>query len=214
VLRLRAAFFGHPFSDEELGKLYHDYRGVRYKTLREGYEPGYTLRNTLLGQAIDYGGILEELLKPHLQFPVSILDWGGDTGENTPFKNKCKAFDVFDISNIAVIEGARSVCKQEAMAKQYDLISCCGVLEHVPYPSDLLEDIKKAMHTDSILNIEVPYAEVVGLHGASAIAHKKHWHEHIYFFSPHYLEQLIANSGLKIVAISTDASLTAGLKFT
>lgn len=200
------------FSDHELGKLYRNYRGLEYTTLRESYEPGYTQRNDALGQEIDYGGIVEKFLKPLLCFPVAILDWGGDTGKNTPFKDKCKTFDIFDISNIDVIEGARSVNRQEAISKKYDLIVCSNVLEHVPYPSDLLRDIKDAMCAESLLYIEVPYEEVVRVHGRSAIAYKKHWHEHVNFFSPSAMAQLIVNSGLKIVAMNLDASITAGLK--
>jgi hypothetical protein len=200
------------FSDHELGQLYQDYRGAAYTTLRETYEPGYTLRNDSLGQEIDYGGIIEDFLQPHLQFPLSLLDWGGDTGKNTPFKDRCSRFDVFDISNKDVIAGARAVTLEQALATQYDLVVCSNVLEHIPYPSDMLEDMKQAMGPGSVLYIEVPYEEVVRLHGGAALAAKKHWHEHINFFSPQALQQVITNCGLKIVAMNAEASITAGLK--
>lgn len=201
------------FSEDELDRLYRNYRDEAYTMLREHYEPGYTLRNEALGQALDYGGIVESFLGPHLQFPVSILDWGGDTGKNTPFKSRCSSLDIFDISTIHVIDGARSVGRQEAIAKKYDLIVCSSVLEHVPYPSDLLQDIKEAMRPDSVLYLEVPYEEVVRVHGRNALSHKRHWHEHVNFFSPHAMQRLVENSGLQIIDMNSDASITAGLKF-
>jgi hypothetical protein len=200
------------FSDDELGKLYDDYRGHAYTTLRETYEPGYTLRNDALAQAVVYGGIIEKFLAPHLRLPVSILDWGGDSGKNTPFKNQTTSLDIFDISHIEVIEGARAVTRQEALAKQYDLVVCSNVLEHVPYPSDLLQDIQQTMHADSVLYLEVPFEEVVRLHGREALGHKRHWHEHVNFFSPEAMQGLVENCGLRVVATNADASITAGLK--
>ena len=76
------------FSDAELSNLYEDYRGETYNSLRESYEPGYTLRNKELIAGFEYIGDIEKFLEPHLNFPVSVLDWGGDIGKNTPFKDR------------------------------------------------------------------------------------------------------------------------------
>jgi len=129
------------FSESELSNLYHDYLGEEYNSLRESYEEGYSHRNDRLKAGINTN--IEEFLQPHLSFPISILDWGGDTGKNTPFKNKNEALDIYDISKKDVIDGARIVSKSEAHSKKYKLVVCSNVLEHVPYPSDLLNDIKK-----------------------------------------------------------------------
>ncbi len=151
-------------------------------------------------------------MSPLLHFPVSILDWGGGDGKNTPFRNQCSILDIYDISNIAVISGARSVTHQVATASKYDLIVCSNVLEHVPYPSDLLRDIKQSMHAGSLLYIEVPYEELVRVHGSDVLQYKKHWHEHINFFSPSSLKRLLNNCGLKTVATNNNGTITAGLK--
>jgi len=201
------------FSDDELERLYNDYRGAEYTALRETYEPGYTLRNDALGQQLDYGSILVEFLEPLLpQGPLTILDWGGDSGKNTPLRQRARNHDVYDISNRPVMDGARAVGREQVMAGRYDLIACSNVLEHVPYPGDLLLDIRKAMRPESVLYIEVPFEDVARLHGKEALAHKKHWHEHVNFFSPESLKALLANAGLKTVALNIDASITAGLK--
>jgi hypothetical protein len=186
------------FSESELSNLYIDYRGAEYNSLRESYEQGYTLRNDNLNAGIDYIQDIEDFLQPHLSFPISILDWGGDTGKNTPFKNKNEALDIYDISNKDVIVGARIVSKSEAHSKKYKLIVCSNVLEHVPYPSDLLSDITKSMSKESILYIEVPLENVVMNNNSDLHLLKKHWHEHINFYSEKSLYSLVQNVGLEV----------------
>ena len=186
------------FSESELSNLYNDYREEEYNSLRELYEPGYTLRNDDLNAGIGYIKDIEDFLQPHLSFPISILDWGGDTGKNTPFKNKNQAFDIYDISNKHVIEGARIVNKSEAHSKKYQLIVCSNVLEHVPYPCDLLVDITKSMDAESVLYIEVPLEKVVLNNKTDLHLLKKHWHEHINFYSEKSLYSLFQAAGLEV----------------
>lgn len=201
------------FSDDEMERLYHDYRGVEYNALRETYEPGYTLRNNALGQQIDYGGILTDFLAPLLpKGSLAVLDWGGDSGKNTPLRRRARQHDIYDISSRPVIDGARAVDRKQAMSGCYDLVVCSNVLEHAPYPSDLLLDIQKAMRPESMLYIEVPFEEIMRQYGKTSLAHKKHWHEHVNFFSPESLKTLLANAGLKIVALNADAYITIGFK--
>jgi len=75
---------------------------------------------------------------------------------------------------------------------------CSNVLEHVPYPSDLLSDIKKVMNKESILYIEVPYENVVMNNKSDLHLLKKHWHEHINFYSKKSLYSLFQNAGLEV----------------
>jgi len=187
------------FSDEELSNLYRDYRGVEYNDLREYYEPGYTKRNENLNAGISYIDDIENFLRPHLSFPITILDWGGDTGKNTPFKRNNECLDIYDISNKDVIKGAKIVSKAVAQSKKYKLIVCSNVLEHAPYPSDLLSDITKTMEKESVLYIEVPLENVVMSNKGDLHLHKKHWHEHINFYSENSLRLLVQNVGLEVV---------------
>ncbi len=93
------------FTQNEMKSLYEGYREEQYITIREKYEPGYRERNSKLNTGIQYIPEIEQFLSPYLRFPVSILDWGGDTGKNTPFKKKNKLFHIYDISNKPVIDG-------------------------------------------------------------------------------------------------------------
>lgn len=194
------------FSESELNNLYEDYRGTHYSLLRENYEPGYLKKNNVLINGIDYIVKIEDFLKPYIKLPVSILDWGGDTGKNTPFKEKNKNFHVFDISSKLPINGAKFVDKETIFNTFYDVIICSNVLEHVPFPSDLILDIRKAMNKETVLYIEVPLEEIIrtSIDLAKTFSLKKHWHEHINFFSEDSLVTLLNRSGLEIIELKKE----------
>lgn len=189
------------FSESELAALYEDYRGDAYVALRDHYEPGYQSRNELLLQGESYLPLVEAFIRPHVQLPVRMLDWGGDTGKNSPFKQECSMFHIYDISDKPVIEGAQSVNLEVAYNTAYDLIVSSSVLEHVPYPSELILQMKQAMQVQTSLYIEVPYEPLMRTRNNPFSLHleKKHWHEHINFFTPTSLVRLIELCELKVV---------------
>ncbi|HDR9204317.1 TPA: class I SAM-dependent methyltransferase [Burkholderia vietnamiensis] len=189
------------FSDDELGNLYHDYRGPAYNALREQYEPGYTSRNDALNAGSSYIEQCEQFLAPFVEFPLSLLDWGGDTGRNTPFKGRCDIFDIYDISAKPVIDGATVVGKAEAFAKKYGLVVCSNVLEHVPYPADVLADITRTMDAGSVLYVEVPLEPLMREALPEPHLKRRHWHEHINFYSEQSLRKLLEQCGLSTLAL-------------
>ncbi|MFI4939532.1 MAG: class I SAM-dependent methyltransferase [Burkholderiales bacterium] len=191
------------FSEAELHSLYQGYRNEEYTALRETYEPGYAKRNELLSAGVDYIAKIEQFLMPHLSFPVKVLDWGGDTGKNTPFKDRSEFLHIYDISHKPVIHGAEPVDKETACGTGYDLIVCSNVLEHVSYPSELMMELKHAMQKNTILYIEVPYEDIIRTSGDSKDTHlkKKHWHEHINFYTEASLFRLLNLCGLDVVSM-------------
>ncbi len=186
------------FSDDELSRLYEDYRGEEYTKIRDMYEPGYAERNKNLDVGQEYTQDIQTFLEPHLNFPISILDWGGDTGKNTPFKNQNTQLHIYDISDKDVIEGAKIVTREKAYENKYDLVVCSNVLEHVSYPHELLEEIIPSMNKNSILYIEVPYEDLILNEKEDLHIKKRHWHEHVNFYSKKSLEYLVENVGLDI----------------
>lgn len=194
-------FLDMRFSDSEMNRLYRDYRGDSYVSLRDYYEPGYALRNDELKRGIKYLDCVEKFLEPYFAFPISVLDWGGDTGKNTPFKNRSTNIDIYELSGVEPVSGARIVRRQELDNATYDLIVCSNVLEHVAYPLDLLEDIRQVMKGDSRLYLEVPFEAVMVDHPEDPYVHKRHWHEHINFFSETALRSLVAAAGMKIIEL-------------
>ena len=87
------------FDEEEVINLYDDYRGDKYIQLREKYEPGYESHNKYLSNEIHYIREIESYILSHIDTPKIMLDWGGDEGLNTPFKEKETVIDIYDVSN-------------------------------------------------------------------------------------------------------------------
>ena len=188
------------FSEEELFNLYEGYRNDDYALLRDFYEPGYIIRNEELKKGIEYIYKIEEFLNPFFPNTTStLLDWGGDTGLNTPFQTKNFKIDIYDLNEVQPIINARKISKEAAFLNKYSLVVCSNVLEHAPYPADLLFDIVKCMDENTILYIEVPIEDIVLSGGDNLHLHKKHWHEHINFFSENSISALVENSGLRLI---------------
>jgi hypothetical protein len=195
------------FTGAELGRLYDDYRGEAYTALRERYEPGYRARNDGLKDGIPYLDMVEDFLRPHVPMPVRMLDWGGDTGKNSPFKAQARLFHVHDISRAPPVPGAVLVTRGQIDPASYDLIVCSNVMEHIPHPIDLLEEIAGCMTDAAILYLEIPFETFMALNqdNPQRLAAKRHWHEHVNFFSRTSLERLCANAGLDIVELKLQA---------
>src|SRR3546814_12776610 len=81
-----------------MNSIYSGYREEAYVSLRECYEPGYRERNNRLSQSITYKGDIEEFLSAFVKDQLTILDWGGDTGANTPFAQRRVCLDLFVIN--------------------------------------------------------------------------------------------------------------------
>lgn len=200
----RFLFLDIRFSEEELNSLYDGYREKDYVDLRDHYEPGYRLRNDALNQGESYLPKVEAFLRPYLTTPIRLLDWGGDTGKNSPFRSENAIMHIYDISNKPLVDGAQRVDKNMAVQTEYDLVVSSNVLEHVPYPADVIMDMKQAMGPETILYIEVPYEAIIRtVEGAQDLHLKKrHWHEHINFFSEESLRTLLQLCELEILALA------------
>jgi hypothetical protein len=211
-----ALFLDIRFSDGEMARLYHGYRDAMYVQQRERFEPGYAERNRSFESGSSYIGLVEELLISHLpnQHP-KVLDWGGDTGINTLFRQSASVLHVYDISAVPVVHGARSVTRREFLP-DYDLIVLSQVLEHVPNPEAIIRDIVPVMHKDSILYIEVPYEDLMrgtppdGMTSHDLYRAKRHWHEHVNFFAHAALHALVTRCGLETAELTTMSVTTAG----
>lgn len=188
------------FADEEMQRLYHNYRDETYARQRDALEPGYAQRNTTLLQGGGYSAQVEAFLAPLMALPRTVLDWGGDTGVNTPFAGRLEAHHIFDISERPLIDGARRVDGHSLREGGYDLVVLSQVLEHVPEPLPLLEQIVKVLRSDSLLYIEVPFEAHMRkvAAGSASWRDKRHWHEHVNFFSEQSLRHLLARAGLAV----------------
>lgn len=191
------------FDDAALGRLYEHYRGDDYTQLREKYEPGYVVRNRELQKGFNYVGTVEKFLESFVSLPITVLDWGGDTGINTPFKTEDNTIHIYDISNVPVCDDCSQVNLEQAKLTHYDLIVCSNVLEHTPYPQDVLLSIREIMDNETKLFIEIPH-EVLTIQypgKLERLKHKKHWHEHINFYTEESIRLLIEACRLELLDI-------------
>ena len=178
-----ALFLDIRFSNMEMASLYAGYRNEEYTRLRDHYEPGYSKVSESYSERHRYIAEIEKFLTPHLPDTPMILDWGGDTGINTPLIHSARTVHIYDISNKPTLEGIHAVSLKAARREKYDLIVRSQVLEHVPYPQDILSEIVTVMGDDTLLYVEVPYEELMRTNAGSRDIHyaKHHWHEHINF---------------------------------
>jgi hypothetical protein len=203
-MRCGAMFLDIRFDAAEMAALYADYRGEAYTELRERFEPGYKARNQIYVDGSPYIAQIESFLDGHVRSMPRVLDWGGDTGLNTPLRGRCALHHVYDISGKPVVDGATRVNKAVIGETDYDLIVLSNVLEHVPHPIDTLTEIAAAMGPQTLLYLEVPYEDLMRANAGSVEIYRqrKHWHEHINFFSEASIEPLLDASGLKAVEIA------------
>ena len=203
------------FDDSALSRLYAGYRGEEYTRLRDTYEPGYRIRNDGLQCGITYLDDVEEFLRPLLPKKLNVLDWGGDTGVNTPFKNGSNSVHVIDISEVTPIPGISRVNFEEALANRYDLVVCSNVLEHTPYPGLTLSKISKVMDENSVLYLEVPHEVLMRTYatGPERLRAKRHWHEHVNFFTDKAVQSMVRSSGLEVLKFEDKKIISGASEF-
>lgn len=170
------------FTDAQVNRLYAGYRDEKYNAERMRYEPEYMTR--LEPMRHGYLPEIEAFLSPHLYPPFDILDWGGGDGSNTPFKEVTP--EIYDVAT-----------QPHRPHGKYDLVVCSNLLEHAPYPLDLLEAIKP--HIGEILYLEIPMGKMT----PDDYLHKTEWHEHINFFTEASISELLKRAGLRIIDIHT-----------
>lgn len=196
-------FLDYRFSDTELFQLYRGYRDEHYTRERDFYEPGYAATSEHYHGRARYIADVENWLAPQLPDRPSVLDWGGDSGINTPFLGRSTLTHIYDISAVEPVEGAVAIQRSAIGEHRYDLVACSQVLEHVPDPKALLQDIARHLTPQTLLYLEVPNEALMREHpGSKALAsRKRHWHEHINFFTETSLRRLVESTGLHVEAV-------------
>lgn len=160
-LACRSRYFDISPTDEELGRLYHDYRGEAYFELRNHFEPWYTRAfNDALGAEDEMQirrRVLADVLKEcNLPAPYgAVLDYGGDRGQMlADLDAGTKA--VFDISGTAPDPGVTAISEDILHSQPWDIILCCHVLEHLPDPQAHVQKLLALGHPSTAYFFEVP----------------------------------------------------------
>ena len=197
------------FTEQQCNNLYSGYRGEEYTRQRESFEPGYTLRNTSMQLGLDYVKSKESFISPFLvqNAPITLLDWGANNSKTTPFANnpnfKITAYDISGESDVDNIEDLMPI---------YDIVVCSHVLEHVPFPVRELKKIKSKLKKGALLYLELPHEKVMTTSYSllKRIEAKKHWHEHINFFSLEGMKLMSLAAGFECLKISSSKKNAPG----
>lgn len=189
------------FDDEEMGKIYTDYRGESYTALRSIFEPGYAQLNKNLGKHPQEIQSRAAALTSFVQSEVDVaeisfvLDYGGDEGQHIPASfSKAKKY-VYEVSGVDVIEGVTKV--NDSFTGCADFIICSNVLEHLPYPAKALDKISNWMHKNTLLFIDVPDEIAANEH------HPISFHEHINYFTEPSAKALMQKNGFEVLKVKT-----------
>lgn len=187
------------FDDDELQCLYKDYRGEEYTRTRNFFEPGYDKLNEQIGsnplevgnRAAALTGFLQGVMD--VRSRTTVLDYGGDMGQHIPpALNHCRKF-VYDISRVATVDGVNIVNDISSLGV-IDFVMCSNVLEHVPFPGRVIDDIKKVCGPDTVLFIDVPL-EMNPAQDLSESEIPAFFHEHINYFTPRSVNALLRYHG-------------------
>jgi len=186
-------------SDNELSRYYEDYQSEEFFKQREKFEPSFIERRKNfipgMGDIADifkYMNVIEDFISVNATSVESVLDFGGKDGLNTPLSDLVKVHHILDFNTESPVDG-QSISMTAASDHKYDLVVLRHVLEHCPYPADILEQIKPLLNKDGFLYIELPFEDIMksNSHNEPIHQNKKLWHEHINFFSINAIKHLL-----------------------
>ena len=148
-----------PFHDDDIMRLYVDYRSPSYHQQRIWYEPEYAA----IAAAVGYDPVevrtrttaLTAFLRKELRTadPLTILDYGGSDGRFIPDIPGSKY--VFEISDIDPVPGVARIRSESELGK-YSLVLLAHVTEHATHPLNLVRKLSAYVEPGGHLYIETP----------------------------------------------------------
>jgi len=198
-----------PFHDEDIMRLYRDYRSPAYSRERIHYEPEYAQIAAAIGQdqreVSTRRSALSTFLHQGLQTsdPLTILDYGGSDGRFIPDIPGSKF--VYEISNVDPIPGVTRI-KTESELGTYSLVLLAHVTEHVTHPLNLVRKLSAYVEPGGYLYIETPQ-EISDQQRAelehSALRLDIGIHEHINSYCVPAVAALLEAAGFTIAAMES-----------
>lgn len=194
---------GLRLSEDSVSRYYNDYQSDDFLSMRIKFEPSFAQRlsnrsgpNVIRkrGETVTYMGLVEDVIQKRIgRLPSRILDIGGGSGSNTPFRGRLPEA-IFDID--------MSLGSGELPKETWPLVSLMNVLEHVMNPVDFLKEAAvHVMNPGGYLVVEVPWEPIMRQisQEESAWRAKFIWTEHVNFFSKEGLKKCFELSGLDLI---------------
>ena len=173
------------FDNDEMNNLYTNYRDEKYNKDRLTYEPNYKW-NAFNTRHTYVDDVSQPFIEEYITGIDTLIDFGGYDGLNTP--NIGKNRHVYDICNM------ESKVPITDTLFNFDLMTCMHVLEHVPDPNKIIEEMKGF---SKYYYFEVPKEKT---------ENKEFWHEHINCFTMESFSNLLSKH-FKIIAKKEDKFL-------
>ena len=203
-------------SPASMNRYYQGYQDQCFIDMRVVHEPSFAERmkrrtnpNTLRikGERCSY---VEKVENFYLELtgkrrPSAVLDYGGGSGANTPFRS---------VANISIIDidASNAQVNDAENSSNPDLVCLMNVLEHVNNPEGILRAALKSCRKVVDILIEVPLERFMhDLASESLYKSKKIWTEHINCFTPMGLLSLAENVGLNPYATRPSLLETSAL---
>jgi 2-polyprenyl-3-methyl-5-hydroxy-6-metoxy-1,4-benzoquinol methylase len=162
---------------------------------------------------------LFERLKKYTAKPGKILDIGAATGSYLSVFKK-GGWEVFGIELSDYIRDvARRVyslslfpdLKTAAFPDDYfDLIIMIQVIEHISDPMDIIQNVARVLKPGGILYISTPNFASLNAQKMKAEWPSLHPGEHLFFYTPNTIKNILMKCNLKIIKIETMQLLVTG----
>ena len=151
-------FLDWRFTDAQMAALYRGYRDEQYTRERDHFEAGYATGGRL-DFHVRHAYIADvEVFGWHPGFPSGRRYWisAAATGINSPFGGAAPC----SMSTMSPVLRSRKARRRSGTtplrSRDMTFVVCCQVLEHVPFPLDLLESMLPALGPSTLLYLEVP----------------------------------------------------------
>lgn len=156
------SYFSLRYEDEDMEHLYSHYRGSRYVEVRRQWEPWY---REAINSAFEPGSAATrarvDFLETALQVACGDRPWhlmvdvGGDAGQFFPTSGSGRRV-LIDPSNKPLPSGVERAAQLADLDARPDLVMIAHVLEHLPDPRSVLNEIWSILADDGRLYVELP----------------------------------------------------------
>lgn len=190
-------------TEQEMNRLYSGYRDKMYVAQRLKYEPNYRREEYHVPEYIlRRKNRVVEFLSTYIDLTAieKLLDYGGDEGQYIPeeFNNADKY--VYDISGNQTVSGVTLLNDVAEIEKRnWDLVMCMHLLEHVSEPINIINEINQILQKGTYLYIELPHQKYMYQYSDVEI------NEHINFYRDKTMNVIAELCGLKVIGLCVDS---------